>query len=181
MKSCRIQTTGKSSSAWRNDQVVGPGKSGDGIQKNGYVFFMFYQTACTLHYHLRYTFMVLRKLIEGRVDNLYVISPDSFFYVCNLLRALIDQKDNQMHIRIVPLDRFGYIFQKCGLAGFRGRYDHSSLAFSDGADQVYDPHGYCSARAFHYQTLIGEDRCHILEIISFLPFTWVKSIDGCHI
>ena len=181
MKSRRIQTTGKSSSAGRYDQVVCPCQSCNRIKKNCNVFFMFHQTTCTFYYHFRHTFMMFRKLIKCRINDFHIIATDGLPDICNLLRALIDQKNDQMHVRIVSQNRLCHIFQQSCLTGFRRRYDHSSLSFTDRADQIYDPHGNCAARSFHYQSLIWKNRCHIFKIISSLPFTGMESVDRGHI
>lgn len=63
----------------------------------------------------------------------------------------------------------------------RRRYDHASLAFTDGADKVYDAHGRCSACTFHYKTLIRKDRRHILKIVSSLALAWMEAVYGRYI
>ena len=142
---------------------------------------MLYKTAGTLHYHLRYTLVMLRKLIKGRIDNLYIRSLNGFLYVCYLLRTLIDEKNDQMHIFIIFQDRLGYILQEGGLSCFRRGNDHTSLSLSDGADKVHDTHCCCSAGTLHDQPFIREDGCHVFKIISLLAFTWVEAIDRCHV
>ena len=125
--------------------------------------------------------MMLWKLIKGGIDNFYIWPYNGFFDVSYFLRTLIDQKNDQMHVRIVSQNRLCHIFQQSCLTGFRRRYDHSSLSFTDRADQIYDPHGNCAARSFHYQSLIWKNRCHIFKIISSLSLTRWKTIDGIHI
>ena len=142
---------------------------------------MLYQSARTFHNHLGYSLMMLRKLIKGRIDNLHIVSPDCFFDICNFLRTFIDQQNDQMHIRIVSKNGFRHIFQKCGLTCFRRRHDHSSLSLTDRADQVHDSHRHCSARSFHHQTFIRENRSHVFEIITSLSFARMETIDRSHI
>ena len=67
---------------------------------------MFYQTLGPLNHHLRHTFVVFRKLVKGRIDNLHIFSFNSLLNVRNLLRALVNEKDNQVHIGILGGDRF---------------------------------------------------------------------------
>ena len=66
---------------------------------------MLYQTARTLNYHLRNASVVLRKLVKCRINNLNVIAFDFFFDIGNFLRTLINQKNDQMHGRIVLKNR----------------------------------------------------------------------------
>ena len=47
-------------------------QSGDTVDENRNIFFMFYQTFCTLNCHFRYTFMVFRQFIKGRINNLHI-------------------------------------------------------------------------------------------------------------
>ena len=72
---------------------------------------MLYQTFCTLNYHFGYTFVVLRKFVESRINNFYVIAFDSLFDICYLLRALINQQNDHMHVRIIGLYSGCYFFQ----------------------------------------------------------------------
>ena len=108
--------------------------------------------------------MVLRLLIEGGIDDFHIRSLNRFFNVGDLLRPLVDQKDDQIHLRVVPQDGFCRILQKRRFSGFRRGDDHASLAFSDRTYKIHDPHRHASARALKAQPLIREDRCHIFEI-----------------
>ena len=181
MKCSRVKTSGKSSSAWRNDQVIGSCQSGDGIQKDHNILLMFYKAACTLHNHLRYTLMMLRKLIKCRIDNLYIRSLYCFLDISNLLWTLVNEKNDQMHVLVILQNGLGNVFEKGGLTCLRRGNDHASLSLSDRTDQIYNTHGCGSARTFHDQTLIRENGGHVLEIVSLLTFAWMETIDGCHI
>ena len=61
---------------------------------------MLYQSFGTLYYHLRYSLMMLRKLIKGRVDNFHIFTLNCLLDIGNLFRTFIDQQDDHMHIRI---------------------------------------------------------------------------------
>ena len=71
---------------------------------------MFYQTFCTFNNHFRYTFVALRKLIKGGIDNFYIWPYNGFFDVSYFLRTLIDQKDHQMHVRMIGGNSFCHLF-----------------------------------------------------------------------
>ena len=133
MKGCRIQTTGKRSSAWGYTEIVCPGKSRNGVKENRNILLMLYKTACTLNDHLWNSSVMLRKFVKGRMNNLDIVALDFFLDVGYFLRTLIDQKNDKMHIRAVFEDRFGHILEKCGLTSLRRRYDHASLPFTDRA------------------------------------------------
>src|SRR5699024_2716023 len=181
MQSRRIKSSGESSSAGRNTEIIGSGKSGDGIQKDRYVFLMLHQAAGTLDDHLRNTLMMLRQLVKGGIDHVHILSLDRFLNISYFLRTFVDEENDQMHIRTVPEDGFGHIFQKSGLARLRRGNDHSSLSFADRTDQIHDPHGHCSSGTFHFKALTGEHRRHVFKIIPFLSLTRRKAVDRGHI
>ena len=70
---------------------------------------MLYQTLRALDDHLGHTFMALRQLIEGRIDHLDIVPYYGLFDIGNLLRALIDQKDDHVHIRMIVGDCLGHL------------------------------------------------------------------------
>ena len=86
-----------------------------------------------------------------------------------------------MSVTVVLENGFGHIFKKGCLTCLRWRYNHASLAFTDGTDKVYDTHSCCPACTFHYKTLIREDRRHILKIVSSLTLAWMKAVYGRYI
>ena len=170
MQSCRIKTTGKCSSAWWNSQIVCPCQSCDTVNKDCNVFFMFYQTFCSFNSHLRHPFVMFRLLIKRRIDDFHVIPANRFPDIRYFLRAFINQKNDQMHIRAVSKNGLCSLFQQGRFTCLRRRYDHTSLTFSDWTDQIYDPHRHTSARAFQTKTGIRKDRGHIFKAISFRIF-----------
>ena len=62
---------------------------------------MFNQTLCTLDHHLGNSFVMLRQLVKGGIDHLHIGADDRFLNIRNFLGTLVDQKDDQMHIRVV--------------------------------------------------------------------------------
>ena len=92
---------------------------------------MFYKTLRTLDDHLGYPFVVLREFIKRRINNLHLISFDGFFHIRYFLRPLINQKHQQMHVRMVLCNCLCNLFQKCGFPGFRLGYNHTALSLAD--------------------------------------------------
>ena len=68
---------------------------------------MFHQTFCTLDYHFRYPLMVFCGLIESGINDLYIFSLNCLFNIGYFLRPLINQQNDQMHLRVIFLYRLG--------------------------------------------------------------------------
>ena len=93
MKRCRIETAGKSTSAGRDNLVVSSCKSCNRVKKDYNIFLLLNKASCTLYNHLGNSDMMLRLLIEGRVDDFNVLADNSLFDICNFLGTLVDKKD----------------------------------------------------------------------------------------
>ena len=128
---------------------------------------MLNQTSGTLDSHLGNSLVVLRCLIKSGIKNLNVITDNCFAYIGNLLRTLIDQHDDNVHLRIVPKDGTRDILQKSRFSCLRRRYDQASLPLSDRCEEINDPHRDLAAGTFHSQALIRKDRCHAFKVIPF--------------
>ena len=100
MKSRRIKTTGEGTTTRRNAEGVGARKTGDAVEKDNDISAMLDETLRSLDHHLLHTLMALRKLIKRRINDLDLLSHNGLLNVRHLLRTLIDQKDDQVHIRI---------------------------------------------------------------------------------
>ena len=115
----RIETTGKCSSAGGLCQVVGSRQSRNGIQKNHDIALALHQTLCTLDGHLRNSLVVLRQLIKRGIDHFHIRSLQCLTNIRDFLGTLINQKDNEVNVRIIGLDRLGNLFHQSGFAGLR--------------------------------------------------------------
>ena len=164
MQRRRIQTAGQGPSAGGNRQVVSSGQSRDAVQKNHHILFVLHQTLCPLDDHLGYPLVVLGQLVEGGIDNLHILALDGLLDIGNLLRPLIDQQNDQMHVRMGYRDGARDLLQKRRLSGFGLGDNHASLSFSDGGNQIHDPHGHRTARPLQSDALIRENRRQIFEI-----------------
>lgn len=80
---------------------------------------MLYQTLRTLDHHLGYPLVMFRQLVKCRVDYFHIWSRDCFPDIGYLLRTLIDQKNQKMHVRLSFLNRECHFFEKGCLTGFR--------------------------------------------------------------
>ena len=133
VQSRRVKTAGKCSAAGRDHQIIGAGQPCDGIQKDHHVFFMLYQSSGPFDDHLGNPSVVVRRLVEGGVDDFHVVAPDGFLDIRDFLGALVDQQDDQMDFGVIAEHRFCCVLKKGRLAGLGRRDDHASLSFSDGA------------------------------------------------
>lgn len=102
----------KGTAARRNGQVVSSGETCDAVDEDRNVFFTLHKTFRALNDHLGHAFVVLRALIEGGIDDFHIRSLNRFFNVGDLLRTFVDQKDDRIHLRVVPQDGFCRILQR---------------------------------------------------------------------
>ena len=107
---------------------------------------------------------MLRQLVEGGIDNLHIRALYRLLHVGHFLRPLVDQENNDMHFRIILKNGFGGILEQGGFSCLRRGNNHASLTLSDRADQIHDTHGRASARPLQVDSLVRENRGHILEI-----------------
>ena len=110
--------------------------------------------------------MVFRKFIKCRIDHFHIGAFDGLLDIRYLLRAFVDQKNKKMHLRFCLLHGERHFLEQCGFSSLRRRHDHSSLSFSDRGNKVHNPHRRGASRSFQADSLIREDRCKILEILS---------------
>ena len=110
MQGRRIQTTGKGTSARRYNKVVGSCKSGNTVKQNDNIFFMLNKTFCTLNQHFGHSLMVIREFIEGRIDDFHIFPADCFLNIGYFFRTFIDQKNKQMHLRVVSQNGESHFF-----------------------------------------------------------------------
>jgi hypothetical protein len=87
-------------------------------------------------------------------------------HVGHFLGPFVDQKDDQVALRVVRCDRMGDVLQQNRLTGPRRRHDQRPLAFADRTDEVDDAGGSIPDRRvldLHLQTLIGVKRGEVVE------------------
>ena len=71
---------------------------------------MFYQTLCSLNYHLRHMLMMFRQFIKCRINDFYIFSFDGFLDICYFLWSFVNQKYDDVNLRIVDFNGFGHFF-----------------------------------------------------------------------
>jgi len=169
MKSRRIKTTGEGTSTRRNDEVVGARKTGDAVEKDNDISAMLDETLRSLDHHLRHTLMALRKLIKRRINDLDLRSHNGLLNVRHLLRTLIDQQNDHMHIRMIRRDCLSHLLEQGRLSCLRRRHNHTSLSLSDWSKQIKNSHRRAAlSRSLHVKTLVREYRSQTLKIRALL-------------
>ncbi len=114
--------------------------------------------------HLGDLHVALRRLVEGRADDL---AAHRAGHVGDLLRPLVDQQDDQVDLGVVRGDGVRDVLQHHRLAGARRRHDQRALALAERGDQVDDPGGQVAARwilEFEGDFFFGVERGQIVEI-----------------
>jgi hypothetical protein len=90
--------------------------------------------------------------IKRRADH---FTLDGALHVGDFFGALIDQKNNQRHFRMIDGNGIGDRLQHHGFAGSRRRVDQSALTFTDGAEQIKHASGQVFLGGFHLQSALG--------------------------
>ncbi len=70
MERSRVNPAGKRTSAWRDNEVVGPCQAGNAVHQNDNVFFVFNETHRPFKHKLRYLNVIFRHFIERRADDI---------------------------------------------------------------------------------------------------------------
>ena len=84
-------------------------------------------------------------------------------HVGDLFRALVDQQDEEVHVRVVARDGVGELLEDRGLAGLGRRDDEAALSLADGAHEVHDARRRVVLLGLETQTLVGIQRRELLE------------------
>ncbi len=122
--------------------------------------------------------MARGRLIEGRGDHLALYRA---LHVGDLFRALVDQKHDQIALRMVGGDGVGDVLEDHGLAGARLRHDQPALALAERRHDVDDAAGVVFAGRvvdLHHHPLIGIERRQIVEMDLMALLVGVLEIDG---
>ena len=70
---------------------------------------MFHQAFGALRHHLRNPFMALWQFVKGGVDYFHIGAYNRLPDVRHFLRALVNQEDHQMHVRMVGGNGLGHL------------------------------------------------------------------------
>ncbi|GCC49017.1 hypothetical protein chiPu_0033059, partial [Chiloscyllium punctatum] len=105
-----------------------------------------------------------RGLVEGRRHHLALHRT---LHVGDFFRAFVDQKHDQIAVRMIGGDRVRDVLHQHRLAGARRRHDQRALALADRRDDV-DHAGrqvlLGGILKLHAETLIGKQRREVVEI-----------------
>ena len=101
MQRRRIQTAGQRSSAGRDYQVISSCQTGDAVKQDDDVLLVLYQSLCPFNNHFGYSLMMLWQFVKGGIYNLNIRPFYGFPEIGHFFRPFVNQKDNQMHVRII--------------------------------------------------------------------------------
>ena len=158
-----IDTAGEDLARGRDHRVVGAREAGDRIEQDDHILLVFDQALGALDDHLGDLHMARCRLVEGGGDDL---GAHAALHLGDFLGPLVDEQDDQVHVRMVVHDGLGDVLQHHRLAGFRLRDDQATLATADWRDQIEDAPGDVLGRAiaaFKPERLAREQRGEILE------------------
>jgi hypothetical protein len=104
--------------------------------------------------------VVFGRTIESGGDDLTL---DRSLHIGDLFRALVDEHNHQVDLRIVLRDRIGDRLQNEGFTGFRRRHDEPALTFSNRGDQIDDAGGQLAGIRFQAQALLRVEGGELAE------------------
>ena len=102
-----------------------------------------------------------RREVGGRGDHL--AARDAAAKVRDLLRPLVDEKNDHVHVGLVDLDGVGHALQERRLSGLRGRHDQAPLPATDGGQQVDDAAAHLVRLGLEPEDVGRIDRDEFLE------------------
>ena len=176
MKSSRIKSARKSTSAGLYCQVVCSCKPCDGVKQYSYVFSVLNKSLGALYYHLGNSLVMLGKFVESRINNLNLLALYGFLDIRNFLGTLVDKKYQQMHLGIVLGNRLGNVLEKSCLTGLGRRYDHTSLSLTYRTHHIHYTHCYAASRCLKLKLFIRENRSQIFKILALASLRRCKTI-----
>ena len=113
-----------------------------------------------LDHHLRDLHVALRRLVEGRRDDLALHRA---LHVGDLFRPLVDEQHDEVHLGVIGGDRVGDRLQQHRLAGARRRDDQPALALAERRHQVHDARGQVLGIGFEPDAFLRVERRQVLE------------------
>ena len=133
VQSVGINTAGQNFARSRHDGIIGACQTGNRIQQDYHVFFMFNHTFGFFNHHLGHLYMALRRFVKRRGNHFAAYRTAHFGH---FFRTLVNQQDNQLDIGIIGGNGVGNVLQHHGFTGFRRRNQQCTLAFTDWGNQV---------------------------------------------
>ncbi len=162
----------------RHHGVVGASQAGNRIQKDHHVTLVLDQALGLLDHHLGNLNMAGRRLVESRRNHFALYGA---LHVGNFFRPLVDQKYDQINLRVIGGDRLGDIFQNNRLAGARRRGNQRALSHTLRRHDVDHPAGLVLVGGIvqlHLEPTRGMQRRQVVEMDLMLDLFGIFKIDG---
>src|SRR5690606_12300569 len=143
--------------------VVGKVQTGDGVEQNHHVAFVFDQTLGFFDDHFSNLHVPWRRFIEGRGHHFAAHRALHFGY---FFRTFVDQQYDQVTFRVVAGNRLRNGLQQHGFTGFRRCHNQAALTFTNGSNQIKNAGGKVFGRAvtqFQHQALVREQRGKVFK------------------
>src|SRR5215510_11247395 len=156
----RVDAARQNLTRGRDDGVVRARQSGDRIEQDHHVAFMFDQALRLFDHHVGHLNVARSRLVEGRRNHFAV---DRTLHVRDFFRALVYQQDDQRDFGVIFGDGVGDGLQQHRLAGARRSDDQRALPFSDRSEQVGHTPRKVLGIGLHPQMLVRIERRQIVE------------------
>ena len=125
--------------------------------------------------------MILRKFIEGRINNFHFLTGNGFLDICNFLRTFVNQKNQQMHFWIIVCNGTCHLLQQSRFSSFWLGHNHTTLSLSNRCNQIQHSHGNTGLICLQMNSFIWKNRS---QFFKFVPMSQIGNrtfIDLCHI
>mgnify|MGYP003693909197 CR=1 FL=1 len=142
-----------------HDRVVGARQARDRVEEDHDVALVLDQALRLLDDHLGDLHVALRRLVEGRGDDLAL---DRALHVGDFLGPLVDEQHDERDLRMIRRDGVRQRLEDHRLPGTRRRDDQAALPLSDRADDVEDARGDVSG-ASRLDPLLRVQGCQVVE------------------
>ena len=146
--------------------VVGAGQSGDGIQEDDHILLVFNHPAGLFDDHFGHLHMPLGRFVERGANHFG--TPTGPLHVSDLFRALIDQQNDQVAVRIVLQDGVGQFLHQHRFAGAGRGDDESAGALADRAYDIHHASAVFILGGLEQEAPIREQRSEVVEMGLFL-------------
>ena len=143
--------------------VVSARQTGDRVEQDDHVFFMFDQPLGLFDHHLGNLYVARGGFVKGRGDDFTAHRARHFR---DLFWALVDQQNDQGYVRVVTRDGVRNMLHHHRLAALRAGYQQAALAFADRRDDVDDTAGgvfFAADIAFELDVLGRVQRRQVFE------------------
>jgi hypothetical protein len=98
-------------------------------------------------------------------------------HVRHLLRPLVDQQHDDLHVGLIGQDGIGDLLEDNRLSGLGRRHDQAPLALPDRGDQVEDARRNVAILALQLKPLLGIARTKIVEPDAVLCLLGILAVD----